>query len=117
MVKERGMKEKIKRFIENGGIMLIGFWFNIVMMLCMMVKSVLDKSEAECFMSILIFLPWALLFINAYQFMKEEKVSLEKNGKLIAICEKLLGTLERYHALYGELPEEETKEECHGTDQ
>lgn len=44
MVKGRGMKEKLKRFIENGGIMLIGFWFNIVMMLCMMVKSVLDKS-------------------------------------------------------------------------
>ena len=59
----------------------------------------------------------ALLFINEYHFMKEEKVSIEKNVKLIAICERLLGTLERYHALYGELPEEETKEECHGTDQ
>lgn len=65
------MKEKLKRFFENGGFCLILGWLNIGIMLGMIINSALDKSVEGCIISVFVYLPWSLLFFSMYQFQKE----------------------------------------------
>lgn len=109
------MKEKLKRFFENGGFYLILGWLNIGMMLGMIINSALDKSVEGCIISVFVFLPWTLLFFNMYQFQKEMRKADITIEKLCIIELSLLADLDHYKELYGELPKEETKEEQHDT--
>lgn len=110
------MKEKIKRFVENGGLDLIGGWANLGLMLYLFVDSALDKSVGGCIVSVFMFLPWTLLFFNSYKFQKDARKMSDDNKDLIKYCLGLLREKERYKELYGELPKEETKQESHDTD-
>lgn len=110
------MKEKIKRFFDNGGFDLIGGWVNLGLMLFLVVDSALDKSVVGCFVSMCFFLPWALLFFISYKTQKEARKLIDENKYLISVCSELLKERERHKELYGELPKEETKEEPNDTD-
>lgn len=105
------MKEKLRRFSENGGFYLILGWLNIGIMLGMIINSALDKSVEGCLISVLVYLPWTLLFFNMYQFQKEMRKADIKIEKLCIIEFSLLADLDHYRELYGDLPKEENKEE------
>lgn len=109
------MKERLKRFFENGGFCLILGWLNTGMMLAMIINSVLDKSVEGCIISVFVFLPYTLLFFSMYQFRKEMRKADITIEKLYIIEFSLLADLDHYKELYGELPKEETKEEQHDT--
>ena len=95
--------------------MILG-WFNIGMLLGMITESVLDRSITGCVISALIYLPWIFLFFSLYKFQKETTKVKEDRKFLVKTIYKLAGERDRYKELYGNLPEEETKEESHDTD-
>ena len=110
------MKEKIKGFVENGGLDLIGGWVNLGLMLYLVVDCAWDKSVVGCFVSVCIFLPWTLLFFSLYKCQKETRELIDDNNYLAKYCLGLLRERARYKEIYGELPKEETKQESHDTD-
>ena len=116
MVKERSMKEKIKRFVENGWLDLIGGFVYFGAMLYFVIDRALNKDVIGCFVSVLVLFPWMMLSFNSYKCQKETRELIDDNKNLAKYCLGLLRERARYKELYGELPKEETKEEPHDTD-
>lgn len=94
--------------------MILG-WLNIGIMLGVITNSALDKSVEGCIISVFVYLPWSLLFFCMYQFQKETTKVKEDRKFLVKTVYELAGERDRYKELYGDLPEEETKEEQHDT--
>ena len=110
------MKEKLKSFFRNGGIYLVLCWCNIGMLLGWITESVLDRSIRVCVIYVFIYLPWIFLFFSLYKFQKETTKVKEDRKFLVKTIYELAGERDRYKELYGDLPEEETKEKSHDTD-
>ena len=106
------MKEKIKRFVENGGLNLIGGFVALGWMLYLIVGNALDKDMTGCIASAYLFCPWILLFFSLYEFQKRERNLVRVIKRFARINEELSKGLKYYQ----EYSKEEIKQESHDTD-
>ena len=108
------MKEKINKFLHKGYHILCMVGIEVALMLVALVDAIMDGPWQHILLVAMLYLPWILLFIREYHYHK----MLIKMGDLIklkdlarSIAADFLHELNRYKKLYGELSQEETKEE------
>lgn len=104
------MKERIKKAFEGVTLNLVFAWVFVAMFVYVLV----DCIRAEAYVGIIVGLPFLLIAMQAFELHKIGKELQE--AKRIAVATSIAGLcvlkdLERYKQLYGELPEEEAKEE------
>ena len=104
------MKEKIKKFLKNGGFLLIGAIVNTIIMIICAIDCALEIGLTGGLIIGFIFLPWTLLFLEAYRFIQKEDRLIKSCHRLVQFAEETASELDRYIAIYGELPAEEESE-------
>lgn len=104
------MKEKIKRFLKNGGLLLITAIVNFIIMTLFMIDIASEYGFQGCLIIAIIFIPWTLLFLEAYRFVQKEDRLIKLSRRLLQIAKETASELDRYIAIYGELPAEEESE-------
>ena len=112
------MKEKFKKWLDEGKVSLALLWFNVLMMVGVITGGVIAGNYATVLLGFMVFMPWVNMFWGEYEHIRFKNDAV----KLLAEQEKnagiLYGFVERYYKLCGELPkeikEEQSKEEDHG---
>ena len=104
------MKEKIKKAFEGVTLNLVFAWVFVAMFVYVLV----DCICAEAYIGIIIALPFLLIAMQAFELHKtgkelQEAKRVAVNVSIASLC--VLKDVERYRELYGELPEEDVKEE------
>ena len=108
------MKEKIKTFLKNGGLLLITAIVNFIIMIFFAVDFSLEIGLKGGLIMVLTFLPWSLLCLVLYKAIQKEDWLLKYFHRLVQFAEETASELDRYIAIYGELPAEERTEEATG---
>ena len=104
------MKEKIKTFLKNGGLLLITAIVNFIIMIFFAVDFSLEIGLKGGLIMVLTFLPWSLLCLVLYKAIQKEDRLLKICHRLVQFAEEIASELDRYIAIYGELPSEEESE-------
>lgn len=104
------MKEKIKTFLKNGGLLLITAIVNFIIMIFFAVDFSLEIGLKGGLIMVLTFLPWSLLCLVLYKAIQKEDRLLKICYRLVQFAEETTSELDRYIAIYGELPAEEESE-------
>lgn len=105
------MKEKINKFFTKGWHLLTGFWLNVAFMGYAIIDGLVEGSWQHVLLGFIIYLPWLLLFFNEYRNHKMQMKRVFLIKLMNGVNDNLIALIERYKNLYGELPEEEAKEE------
>ena len=107
------MKERINKFLHKGYHILCMVGIEVALMLVALVDAIMDGPWQHILLVAILYLPWILLFIREYHYHKmlikmKELIMLKDLAR--AMAGDFAYDLKRYKNLYGELPEEESKE-------
>lgn len=108
------MKEKINKFFYKGYHILCFVWFEVILAVIALINSIINETWQHVLIVGLLYLPWILLLVREFHYHKmliRTSEIIKRKDLIRSIAEGFLYELNRYKKLYGELPQEETKEE------